>query len=87
MARSSIDCGLLTRLVAGHDDGGEAQAGGKLLRLLETLNVDNAVVVVTRWYGGSQLGPDRFRHINEAARDALRETQLLSKPTGKNAKK
>jgi len=26
------------------------------------------VVVVSRWYGGIQLGPDRFKHINNAAR-------------------
>jgi hypothetical protein len=27
--------------------------------------------VVTRWYGGVLLGPDRFRIINSAAREAL----------------
>ena len=28
-------------------------------------------MVVSRWYGGTLLGPDRFKHINQAARDAL----------------
>ena len=29
------------------------------------------MIVVSRWYGGVHLGPDRFRIINETARDAL----------------
>lgn len=53
------------------DDDGEQAAGGRLLTLLQILNVVNVMVVVTRWYGGIQLGPARFKHINNAARDAL----------------
>jgi putative IMPACT (imprinted ancient) family translation regulator len=33
--------------------------------------VNNVLVVVTRYFGGIHLGPDRFKHINQAARDAL----------------
>lgn len=33
----------------------------------------NVVVVVTRWYGGIQLGADRFKHITNVA-------QALVKP-------
>jgi putative IMPACT (imprinted ancient) family translation regulator len=29
------------------------------------------LVVVTRYFGGVHLGPDRFKHINQAARNAL----------------
>ncbi|KAK4541069.1 hypothetical protein LTR36_008294 [Oleoguttula mirabilis] len=53
------------------DDDGETAAGGRLLHLLELMGVWDAMVVVTRWYGGVQLGPDRFRIINQTARDAL----------------
>lgn len=53
------------------DDDGESAAGGRLLHLLELMGVWNAMVVVTRWYGGIHLGPDRFRLINQAARDAM----------------
>lgn len=53
------------------DDDGEQAAGGRLLTLLQILNVVNVMVVVTRWYGGIQLGPARFKHINNAARDSL----------------
>lgn len=29
------------------------------------------MVVVSRWYGGVQLGPDRFRLISSCAREAV----------------
>lgn len=53
------------------DDDGETAAGGRLLHLMQLMDVWNVMVVVTRWYGGVQLGPDRFRIINSAARDAF----------------
>lgn len=53
------------------DDDGENAAGGRLLHLLELMGVWNAMVVVTRWFGGVHLGPDRFRIINQTARNAL----------------
>jgi putative IMPACT (imprinted ancient) family translation regulator len=54
-----------------YDDDGESQAGARLKHLLEILELDNVLVVVSRWYGGTLLGADRFKHINQAARDAL----------------
>ncbi|KAI4470192.1 impact-related [Holotrichia oblita] len=59
------------------DDDGENHAGGRLLHLLQILNVTNVFVVVSRWYGGVQLGPDRFRHINNAARQVLGEAGVI----------
>ena len=53
------------------DDDGEAAAGGRLLHLLELMGAWNVIVIVSRWFGGTLLGPDRFRIINEVARDAL----------------
>jgi hypothetical protein len=53
------------------DDDGETAAGGRLLHLLELMGVWDVMVVVTRWYGGVQLGPDRFRFINQCGRDAV----------------
>lgn len=34
-------------------------------------DVKDVLVVVTRYFGGTLLGSDRFKHINQAARDAL----------------
>ena len=53
------------------DDDGETAAGGRLLHVMQLMDVWNVLVVVTRWYGGVKLGPDRFRLINQAAREAL----------------
>lgn len=52
-------------------DDGETYAGTRLLHLLDILDATNVYVVVTRWYGGTHLGPDRFKHINKVARDLL----------------
>ncbi|PFH47796.1 hypothetical protein AMATHDRAFT_77020 [Amanita thiersii Skay4041] len=54
-----------------NDDDGETAAGGRLAHLLQTLEVNNVLVIVTRYFGGIHLGPDRFKHINQAARNAL----------------
>lgn len=53
------------------DDDGETAAGSRMLHLMQLMDVWNVMVVVTRWYGGILLGPDRFRIINTAAREAL----------------
>ncbi|KAK9481049.1 ribosomal protein S5 domain 2-type protein [Lipomyces japonicus] len=53
------------------DDDGESAAGGRLLHLLNLTDASNVLVVVSRWFGGIELGPDRFKHINNAARDSL----------------
>lgn len=58
-------------LIQDFDDDGESAAGGRLLHLMQLMDVWDVVVVVTRWYGGVKLGPDRFRIINAVARDAL----------------
>lgn len=45
------------------NDDGESGAGMVILRMLERHGIEGVVVVVTRWYGGIQLGGDRFRHV------------------------
>ncbi|XP_064026513.1 protein IMPACT isoform X2 [Pogoniulus pusillus] len=74
------------------EDDGETAAGGRLLHLMQILNVHNVLVVVSRWYGGILLGPDRFKHINNCARNVLVEHSYVppveesSKQAGKNKK-
>lgn len=53
------------------DDDGESGAGKGLLFTLQQMDADNTVVVVTRWFGGTKLGPARFKLINNAARQLL----------------
>ncbi|ODQ64848.1 UPF0029-domain-containing protein [Nadsonia fulvescens var. elongata DSM 6958] len=58
-------------IIQNFDDNGEAPGGEKILKLLTLVNISNVMVVVTRWYGGIQLGNDRFKHINTCAQEAL----------------
>jgi putative IMPACT (imprinted ancient) family translation regulator len=55
----------------GFDDDGEKYAGKRVLRVLEDMKAEGAVVVA-RWYGGTLLGPVRFAHIEGVAREAIR---------------
>lgn len=38
------------------DDDGEDAAGGRLLHLMQLMDLWNVMVIVTRWYGGVKLG-------------------------------
>lgn len=48
---SLVDGRVLT--CADNDDDGESASGSRLSHLLSILQLDNALVVVTRWYGSS----------------------------------
>ena len=54
-----------------NDNDGEDCAGSRLAQLLEMRKEMGILVVVSRWYGGIPLGPKRFAHITNAARDVL----------------
>ncbi|KAH7912971.1 hypothetical protein BJ138DRAFT_1082639 [Hygrophoropsis aurantiaca] len=64
-------CQVGSVLHQDNDDDGESAAGSRLAHLLQILEINNVLVVVTRYFGGIHLGPDRFKHINHAARNAL----------------
>ncbi|KAJ4416656.1 hypothetical protein N0V85_002192 [Neurospora sp. IMI 360204] len=71
------------------DDDGETAAGGRLLHLMQLMDLWDTMVVVTRWYGGQLLGPRRFALINGAARDAFVRAGLVveeNKQEGKRKK-
>ncbi|MCT4556215.1 MAG: YigZ family protein [Pelagimonas sp.] len=50
------------------NDDGESGAGMVILRMLEREDLQDHIIVVTRWYGGKHLGGDRFRHVQDAVR-------------------
>uniref|UniRef100_A0A7S1UNP0 Impact N-terminal domain-containing protein n=1 Tax=Grammatophora oceanica TaxID=210454 RepID=A0A7S1UNP0_9STRA len=56
-----------------NDDDGEDAAGSRLAQLLHSRQDDGVVVVVSRWYGRIKLGPKRFAHITNCAREVLVE--------------
>ena len=53
------------------NDDGESGAGMVILRMLERAELRNHVIIVTRWYGGVQLGGDRFRHVQTCVSEYL----------------
>ncbi|XP_060807821.1 protein IMPACT isoform X2 [Amyelois transitella] len=68
------------KLLEHDDNDGERKAGGRLLHYLKIRDLQNVVVVVTRWFGGIMLGADRFKHYTEAAKQAV-ESAGLDRPT------
>lgn len=49
-------------------DDGESGAGMVILRMLEREQLADHIIVVTRWYGGTKLGGDRFRRVQDCVR-------------------
>jgi hypothetical protein len=74
-------------VIKDNDEDGEDAAGSKMSHLLELMKVENVAVVVTRWYGGVLLGPDRFKHINTCARQALEDGGFLAVATSSSSNK
>lgn len=63
-------------LEEGQDDDGERWGGEKVLRVMKEMGAVDVFVVVSRWYGGTNLGPVRFDHIALCAREAIRAYML-----------
>ncbi|KAG6813519.1 hypothetical protein H0H92_010224 [Tricholoma furcatifolium] len=60
-------------LSAGHIDDGERWAGSKIQKVMESYGIIDAVVIVSRWYGGTMLGSARFSHIETCAAEVCQE--------------
>jgi putative IMPACT (imprinted ancient) family translation regulator len=66
-----------------HDDDGEDAAGGRLGEMLRLLGLGSTTtggvaVIVSRWYGGIKLGPERFKIINNCARKVLEDQEIVT---------
>lgn len=62
------------------NDDGEAGAGALILRMLEREALVDCIVVVTRWYGGVQLGGDRFTHVASCVRAFVQAYRAAAPP-------
>ena len=60
------------QMIEGHKDDGEHGASYRLLKMLRDGKIENAMTVVTRWYGNRHMGPKRFQCIEQSAESALR---------------
>ena len=63
--------GLITADGPVKNDDGETGAGNVILRMLEREELFDHVVIVTRWFGGTHLGGDRFRRVQDCVRAYL----------------
>ena len=55
------------------NDDGEAGAGMVIVRMLCREGLHDHMIIVTRWFGGTHLGGDRFRHVQSCVRQYLDE--------------
>lgn len=54
-------------------DDGESGCGDFMLKIMRETNAVDTLVVMTRWYGGVMLGPDRWRIMRSCLKEALAE--------------
>lgn len=54
-------------------DDGETGCGDLMLRIMREINAVDTLVVLTRWFGGTMLGPDRWRLMRNVVASALTE--------------
>jgi putative IMPACT (imprinted ancient) family translation regulator len=59
-------------------DDGESGAGIVILRMMERAELTDHVIIVTRWYGGKQLGGDRFRRVQDSVRAYFEEQGIAA---------
>ncbi|KAF9650989.1 ribosomal protein S5 domain 2-like protein [Thelephora ganbajun] len=63
-------------VVSAYDDDGEKWAGGRVLNIMKQTGVMDAIVIVSRWFGGIMLGPVRFTHIETCAAEVCKHFKL-----------
>ncbi|KAG5660528.1 hypothetical protein KAF25_003134 [Fusarium avenaceum] len=68
------------------NDDGESGAGSRLLQLMQSMELWDSMVVVTRWYGGAPLGSKRFRLITAVASDAFARAGMVGDKKEEKAK-
>lgn len=52
-------------------DDGETGAGMVILRVMQKEQVSDCIICVTRWFGGTKLMSDRFKHVQDATKYAI----------------
>ena len=70
-----------------NDDDGEAGAGNRFAEMMHLMGANGVFVMVSRYYGGVHLGPDRFKLFNNCARELLDAGGFRKERLGKGKKK
>ncbi|KAI8592508.1 ribosomal protein S5 domain 2-type protein [Geranomyces variabilis] len=66
--------------VSGNDDDGERYGSERMIRLMAKYDAIDVLVVVSRVWGGENLGPVRFTHIENVTHDALKKGGFIGAP-------
>ena len=53
------------------NDDRQAGAGMVIVRMLQRQQLEDHMIVVMRWFGGTYLGGDRFRHVQSCVRQYI----------------
>ncbi|KAI9051162.1 hypothetical protein LZ554_005264 [Drepanopeziza brunnea f. sp. 'monogermtubi'] len=72
-------------IIESSNDDGESGGGRHILNLMQADNIVGVLLVVTRWYGGIMLGPDRWRIMSQVSRDALSQRLRVVGVVGQDA--
>ncbi|KAK3316343.1 hypothetical protein B0H66DRAFT_292124 [Apodospora peruviana] len=67
-----------TRIREESFDDGETGCGELMLRIMREVNAVDTIVVLSRWFGGIMLGPDRWRLMRNCVTSALSERLRLA---------
>ena len=59
------------QITEDYNDDGEDGAGYRLLGIVQKMKLVNLFVMVSRWFGGTLLHQDRFKRINDSAKNLL----------------
>ena len=55
----------------GHDDDGETWGSEKIMRVIREMGASDVLVIVSRWYGGHSVGPERLHLFTDGGLAAL----------------
>ncbi|CCU81916.1 UPF0029 Superfamily protein [Blumeria hordei DH14] len=72
-------------ILEGFQDDGETGGGRHILGLLRAQKLSGILLIVSRWYGGVFLGPDRWRIISQVSHDALSQRLRVKGRLGSEA--
>ncbi|KAL0764630.1 hypothetical protein CaCOL14_012931 [Colletotrichum acutatum] len=64
------------------EDDGETGCGEFIQRLIREAGIVDVIVVLTRWFGGEMLGPDRWRLMRNVVTEALSQRLRLTQTQG-----
>lgn len=76
-------CDVSGTLYHDYDDDGETAAGGRIAEMIRLIKINNIAIIVSRWFGGILLGPERFKFLCNSARTLLETNGYVSMKTSK----